>query len=154
MHHQFIVSADQTRPDQTRPDQTRTDQIRPDQRRLPSRGPNSKTCVLVFTAFFAGACLNFFLSFLCNASLIYQARYILISPWSPSCATFVTFCHKNHLELHVCSFVILYFCIFVFPSCATYSPLLPFHKDHRGLLQLYSILLDGSFIFISDTFGH
>ena len=42
MHHQFIVSADQTRPDQNR-----TNQFRPDQRRLPSRGPNSKTCVLV-----------------------------------------------------------------------------------------------------------
>ena len=36
------MSADQTRPDQTRPDQDR-----PGQRRLQSRGPNSRTFVLV-----------------------------------------------------------------------------------------------------------
>ena len=52
--HHFITSS-QTRPDQTR-DQTRPDQdqdqdrpgqLREDQRRLRSRGPNSRTCVLV-----------------------------------------------------------------------------------------------------------
>ena len=59
MHHKYIISAssvhrqcrpDQTKPDQTRTDQNRSDQTRPDQRRLPSRGPNSKTCVLVYFA--------------------------------------------------------------------------------------------------------
>ena len=39
-------------PDQA--DQTRLDQTRPDQRRLPSRGPNSKTCILVAKAFAMG----------------------------------------------------------------------------------------------------
>ena len=46
MHHKYIISASSVHR-QCRPDQTRTDQIRPDHRRLPSRGPNSKTCVLV-----------------------------------------------------------------------------------------------------------
>ena len=46
-HHQCIISASQ---DHTRPDQIRSYQTRPDQRRLPSRGPNSKTCVLVASA--------------------------------------------------------------------------------------------------------
>ena len=51
--HSCIISAsqDQTTPHQTRSDQIRSDQIRLEQRRLPSRGPYSRTCVLVHFGF-------------------------------------------------------------------------------------------------------
>ena len=43
VHHQRIINASSTH------HQTRSDQNRPGQGRLQSRGPNSRTCVLVFT---------------------------------------------------------------------------------------------------------
>ena len=46
VHTQRIISASSAH-NKARPDHTRPVQTRPDQRSLPSRGPNSKTCVLV-----------------------------------------------------------------------------------------------------------
>ena len=46
-NHQCTISASSVHHQRTRPDQTRPDQTRPGQKRLQSRGPDSRTCVLV-----------------------------------------------------------------------------------------------------------
>ena len=73
-HHQCIISASQ---DQTRPHQTRSYQTRP------SRGPNSKTCVLVRVAVSSIKCL--LIGFSCP------------SPWMSQKAKIIQFQKSNEM---------------------------------------------------------